>query len=388
MDPMFLLIMRFFNAPEPPEIPAWEIGLKITFYIPSIVINIVGNSLVILILAFNKKMRTTTNLLILNLSVSDILVACFCSWIHLVSQVTAGNEWIFGAFMCKFSSFAQVAALTSSVLTLTVISLERFQAIVFPLKRKLSHKITIVVIVCSWIISMGTASPYLFVKEQSERQYADKLQILCKENWPSYYIGLDEYGKCETEQPGMRLYFTLTFIIMYAMPILVMGVTYSIITWTLMTRKGPGGKGTSSIDRARKKIIRMLIAVLVFFVICWTPQWGLLLNDAYFPPKGNQQRDNYVVALKYVALYIAYTNSAINPIMYAGFNENFRRGFLDAFKCRLWNKNNRIGSDVGNSTIPVGSMRNHAGTSRGMPALTKGTKSGEDDSQVYGATND
>lgn len=60
--------------------------------------------------------------------------------------------------------------------------------------------------------------------------------------------------KCETDQPGMRLYFTLTFVIMYAMPILVMGVTYSIITWTLMTRKGPGGKGTSSIDRARKKV--------------------------------------------------------------------------------------------------------------------------------------
>lgn len=107
MSPQLLRIMSFFKAPDPPVIPTWEIGLKIAFYIPSIVINLVGNSLVILILAFNKKMRTTTNLLILNLSVSDILVACFCSWIHLVSQVTTGNQWLFGAFMCKFSSFAQ-----------------------------------------------------------------------------------------------------------------------------------------------------------------------------------------------------------------------------------------------------------------------------------------
>lgn len=94
----------------------------------------------------------------------------------------------------SFLLFSLVAALTSSVLTLTVISLDRFQAIVFPLKRKLSHKITMVVIVCSWIISMGTASPYLFVKEQSERQYSDMLQILCNDNWPSFYIGLDEHG--------------------------------------------------------------------------------------------------------------------------------------------------------------------------------------------------
>lgn len=107
MSPQHLKLRSFFKAPDPPVIPTWEIGLKIAFYIPSIVINLVGNSLVILILAFNKKMRTTTNLLILNLSVSDILVACFCSWIHLVSQVTTGNQWLFGAFMCKFSSFAQ-----------------------------------------------------------------------------------------------------------------------------------------------------------------------------------------------------------------------------------------------------------------------------------------
>ena len=103
----FLLILKLFRAPDPPEIPAWELGLKIAFYIVIIVINVVGNSLVILIVALNKKMRTTTNLLILNLSISDLLVACFCMWIHLVSQVIPGNLWPFGGFICKFTSFVQ-----------------------------------------------------------------------------------------------------------------------------------------------------------------------------------------------------------------------------------------------------------------------------------------
>lgn len=76
--------MSFFKVLDLFEILVWEIGFKIVFYILFIVINFVGNSLVILILVFNKKMRIIINLFILNLSVLDILVVCFCLWIYLV----------------------------------------------------------------------------------------------------------------------------------------------------------------------------------------------------------------------------------------------------------------------------------------------------------------
>lgn len=76
--------MSFFKVLDLFEILVWEIGFKIVFYIMFIVINFVGNSLVILILVFNKKMRIIINLFILNLSVLDILVVCFCFWIYLV----------------------------------------------------------------------------------------------------------------------------------------------------------------------------------------------------------------------------------------------------------------------------------------------------------------
>lgn len=102
-----LKILQYIPAPDLPEIPSWEQGLKIAFYIPPIFVDVVGNSLVILIVALNKKMRTTTNLLILNLSVSDIMVACFCMWIHLATQLQPGNLWPFGAFLCKVTSFVQ-----------------------------------------------------------------------------------------------------------------------------------------------------------------------------------------------------------------------------------------------------------------------------------------
>ncbi|XP_048763243.1 allatostatin-A receptor-like isoform X2 [Ostrea edulis] len=383
-----LKILQFFLAPDLPEIPSWEQGLKIAFYIPPILVDVVGNSLVILIVALNKKMRTTTNLLILNLSVSDIMVACFCMWIHLATQLQQGNLWPFGAFLCKVTSFVQVTSLTSSVLTLTIISLERFLAIVFPLRQKMSHRAVIVAITCTWIVSAGTAFPYLLVKKQTEHQFKDVLRSRCREKWPSYNTGLGEDGSCKTDEPGKKLYYTLTLIIMYVIPILVMGITYTIITVTLINRKGPGGKSTSSVDRARKKVIRMLIVVLVSFVICWTPQWVFLMYDAHYPPTGDTQRPPYFVALKYVALYIAYSNSAINPVMYAGFNENFRRGFLDVFRCRIWNKKNRIHSDIGNSTVARGSMRHRGGVMSGKTAVTTVQTTMEENAHVYGSTND
>lgn len=46
--------------------------------------------------------------------------------------------------------------------------------------------------------------------------------------------------------------------------------------------------------------------------------------------------------ITYVAMYIGYANSAINPILYAGFNENFRKGFHDAFNCTLWKRENMV----------------------------------------------
>lgn len=55
-----------------------------------------------------------------------------------------------------------------------------------------------------------------------------------------------------------------------------------------------------------------------------------------------QQIPKYVISLKYAAVYLAYFNSALNPIIYAGLNENFRKGFKEAFKCQLWGKRNQV----------------------------------------------
>lgn len=85
--------------------PQWEIALKISFVVLVEIVAIVGNILLILIVMGSKKMRTTTNYYIVNLAISDLLVALFPIWMHLVDDVTEG--WVVGGFLCKFNPFMQ-----------------------------------------------------------------------------------------------------------------------------------------------------------------------------------------------------------------------------------------------------------------------------------------
>ena len=99
---------RFINMSSqdiPSAIPVAEIAIKVSFYVIPFLIDIIGNSIVLLIIAINKRMRTTTNMLILNLAVSDLLVGCFCMWVHVGNSIT--TEWPFDEYVCKGNTFIQ-----------------------------------------------------------------------------------------------------------------------------------------------------------------------------------------------------------------------------------------------------------------------------------------
>ncbi|XP_033733533.1 QRFP-like peptide receptor isoform X2 [Pecten maximus] len=302
-SPLLLSMLKYVDAPPLLVKPTWEISLKILFYVLSFVVDVVGNVIVVIIIYLNKRMRSTTNILILNLAVSDIMVGLFCMWVHLGNQIS--TNWPFGPFICKASTFTQVFAVTSSVLTLTIISIERFFAIVFPLRGKMSECVMGMSIALSWLVSAAIAAPQLFVRKVIRYEFRNRDEVFCTEIWPKFYKNAD----CVSHEPGKMIYYTVEGIVMYVIPVVIMIGAYSVIALKLMLRKAPGNSmrsNSSSQDRTRKKTSK------------------------------------YVPTIKYIAVYFAYLNSAINPILYAGFNENFRRGFKEAFKCSLWRKRNQV----------------------------------------------
>ncbi|TRZ00665.1 hypothetical protein DNTS_031672 [Danionella cerebrum] len=83
----------------------------------------VGNVLVCLIVLENRRMRTVTNLFILNLAVSDLLVGVFCIPTTLVDNLITG--WPFTNMVCKMSGLVQGMSVSASVFTLVAIAVDR-----------------------------------------------------------------------------------------------------------------------------------------------------------------------------------------------------------------------------------------------------------------------
>lgn len=82
-----------------------EIIWKVALFVLIILTAVTGNILIIVVVAWNKRLRTTTNYYIVNLAVSDLLVTIWCTWVYLVNNLTEG--FVLGAFFCKFNTFAQ-----------------------------------------------------------------------------------------------------------------------------------------------------------------------------------------------------------------------------------------------------------------------------------------
>ncbi|ESO84079.1 hypothetical protein LOTGIDRAFT_108319 [Lottia gigantea] len=297
--------------------PIWEMVLKIAFYVPVIVMALFGNLLVILVVARNKRMKTTTNYYIVNLAVADLLVVLTCSWVHLLDDLTEG--WILGAFFCKFNTFAQVLSLVASIFTLTFIACDRFFGIVFAMKAHFIERRARYTILALWLCSLAVAAPLLVYRDLYEVQWKNHLERWCDDHWPV-----------------VKAYYTLVCVVLFFLPCTVMTIAYAVIIWTLWASRAPGERTTKDMkvqSKLKKKVIVMLVLILAIFVVCWLPLVSILLYTEYREDKNSRVGNVFHIILKewfinfqYFARYLAHTNSAVNPLIYAGFNDNFRKG--------------------------------------------------------------
>ena len=79
--------------------------VRLALYTIIFVLSVVGNSLVITTLAQNRRMRTVTNVFLMNLAVSDLLLAVFCMPFRLIPTLL--KDFVFGSVMCVLLRYLQ-----------------------------------------------------------------------------------------------------------------------------------------------------------------------------------------------------------------------------------------------------------------------------------------
>lgn len=313
----------------------WSEYVKIGAYLATIAVAAVGNTCVILTVALNRSLRTTINCYLTNLAVADAIISMFCMWVYLVKNL---SDWyVLGAFMCRIEGFAQMTAVTCSVLTLSAISCDRFTAILYPFRARITKQRTGGVLAAVWLLSATVASPLLLYTTPYNVQWTDVELTYCGESWPQRIEWDPVEEACVARSPFKQLYYTAVTVALFFVPVLVMSSAYALILHALWRDQHPGEANANNAllhSRAKRKVVKLVCVVLLVFVLCWMP-FQVIVLFSQFRDNGNhsQPLPSWFSPASFWCTYLAYANSALNPIIYGGMTPTFRQGLANVLRC-------------------------------------------------------
>ena len=263
-------------------------------------------------------MRNSMNTLIANMAVADLLMTIDIPYV--VKWLFVYDKW-FGTFagsaLCKFFHSAQSASVACSVFSLVAISFDRSFAILFPLRTIFTRNVVRLCIALTWLGALAFAVPLMIATTVVSK--GD--DHLCNE-WA--------WG----QKLSARVYASTLFTLTYVVPLILIALTYTLTGLRLWSRKLPGHRNllSNAHKKARatgKRATVMLITVVVVFALFWMPFQVREMILQYESMAVKLPKEILILSP-----FIGYSNSAINPILYVIFSENFRR----EFKRILWHR--------------------------------------------------
>ncbi|KPJ06007.1 Tachykinin-like peptides receptor 86C [Papilio machaon] len=267
-------------------------------------------------------MRTVTNYFLVNLSFADLMMAslnCLFNFIYMLH-----SDWVFGVRYCQLSNFIANVTVAASVFTLTGISFDRYQAIVRPMRPRMSKTCSLIMIAVIWLSGMLLAIPCLLYSTTKEYRSKGILKTACLLSWPD---GLPDVSYMDF------IYQVLFFVVTYAVPMLGMTFFYSAMGRVLWGSRSIGELTQRQLDsiQSKRKVVKMFILVIVIFGICWLPYHSYFIYTHFDPS---------ILYMKYVQhmylgfYWLAMANAMVNPIIYYWMNAKFRSYFRTAILCR------------------------------------------------------
>ncbi|XP_071744618.1 G-protein coupled receptor 54-like [Lepeophtheirus salmonis] len=284
------MLMRLYNLCEHTWDPSktWEVYYwgelipPLIIYSLTLLLGVIGNLLIIVSITGYRSMKSPTNIFLASLAFADLILCVVCLPIKLAELFSF--TWTFGLFLCKFVNYMQYISAVASVLNLTVMSLERCYAIVYPLKAKSICTVSKAqrVVFGVWVSAFFLATPILFIQPVKYNTPVSRDKDMKKTSNP--WIPINAEFKVQKQ----------------------------------------------SLQKFRR-VIRMLAAIVVVFVLCWSP--FLVMNIFRSFGVVNISLHGFVKYANTTFTLMAYLNSALNPIIYGFMSQNFRDNFRRTVGC-------------------------------------------------------
>ncbi|XP_061169738.1 allatostatin-A receptor-like [Saccostrea echinata] len=335
-------------------LPLNELVPCVTFYVIIGLLGISGNALVIVVILAFPRMRNITSMFLVSLASADLLLVLICVPIKCATYFS--YTWRMGPFLCTFTHYIQNVSMVCSVMTLTVMSIERYVAIVYPLRARslCTVRHAKFVIGAVWILSFIYTVPVIFIQDLHEVGRRVKAYWCMK----------------KFSQPEYSLLFEIyMFLILFIVPMTIMVFTYSRISyeiWNVTARRAAlsGGRHREEVSlrsnqgkeigssrrlpgrhvksnsiiisedaNTRKQVILMLMIIVFFFAICWGP---ILLNNLLVAANViSELNTGFLKPMRMTFHLMSYANSCVNPIVYGIMSKNFKDRLRKTFSRRI-----------------------------------------------------
>lgn len=296
-----------------------NIASKVLSYTLIMIIGLVGNVLLCLVVYKNKNLRKPIDYLIVNIAVSDLAIPALAIPRYISALMMGSDVWgvsgAFGDFLCKFVFFLCDICPVVSIISLVFLTASRFAAVVFPFQASTaSSKLKPRYFIASiWITAVLFFSPYFYTLRLGPDQR-------CIFKWGPY---LDDAA-------SSKVFDTITITMFLLIPFVLTTIMYAVILHWLRKRSKRVPNQNESARKKREKSTRN-ITLLSFFIvlafgICWSPYFSLLIFDNFFPYLKESLTLCQWATFLFVAQYMAYSNTAVNPLFCLVFIKNYRKG--------------------------------------------------------------
>lgn len=333
--------------------------------------SIAGNLLVIVSVMRHRKLLVITNYFVVSLAFADMLVAILAMTFNFSVQLT--DTWMFGPIMCDVWNSFDVFFSTVSILHLCFISVDRYFAIVLPLQYPIyiTERTVGVFLVIAWFSPIVISFVPIFLgwyttehnldyrlDHPNECDFIVNMSFAVFSSLVSFWIPgsimVFTYHRIfvEANRQEQMLHNRLgnDFNMHYlhnledvsASPSIAGSGSCTALNFHDASNEHPPQPILSQKERKMKrehKAAKTLGFIMGTFILCWLPffLWYDITNlCGEFCP----QVPDVAVA---IVFWIGYLNSALNPVIYAHFNKEFREAFRDTLcwaSCNLFRRRN------------------------------------------------